>query len=110
MLPLGLIDTSMLRQLAWNGKFWRKEASDFPKFTQKTRLIPTLAFEKALGMLRQDQGFVGLQPGQVHRALCSEGSRAWFNALLLHFEVLNDFRLRGSVFLCSWSGQNCGIQ
>lgn len=36
-------NTSVVRQLAWDGKFWRKELdSDCLKITQKTHLFPTL--------------------------------------------------------------------
>lgn len=57
LLPLGLTNTCMLRQLAWNGKFWRKELSDCLEVTQKTLLISILAFEKVVGKLRQAWGW-----------------------------------------------------
>ena len=40
-------NTSEVRQLAWDGKFWRKELdSDCLRITQKTHLFPTLRFLK----------------------------------------------------------------
>jgi len=42
-------NTSVVRQLAWDGKFWRKELDlDRLKITQKTHLFPTLRFLKKI--------------------------------------------------------------
>ena len=51
----------MLRQLAWDGKFWRKELSDCLEVTYKTLLLSILGLEKVLGELRQ--GWDGLPGG-----------------------------------------------
>lgn len=61
----------MLRQLAWDGKFWRKELSDCPEVTQNTLLISILAFEKVVGKLRQAPG-----AGFPEAAWCSALPRA----------------------------------
>lgn len=73
LLASGFANTCMLRQLAWDGKFWRKELSDCLEVTYKTLLLSILGFEKVLGELRQ--GWDG-HPGGSHSAQCSVLRRA----------------------------------